>query len=44
VTHLHDAKLLIEGVDKNVAHYIGELVHATREQIRRLELTNDKTG
>ncbi len=38
VTHLHDARLIIEGADKTTAQYIGELIHATREQIKRIEL------
>lgn len=38
ITHLHDARLIIEGADKSAAQTIGELMHATREQIRRLEL------
>ena len=34
--HLHDARLIIENVDKATAQVIGDL--ATREQIRRLGL------
>jgi hypothetical protein len=37
-THLHDARLIIENVDKATAQVIGDLAQATREQIRRLEL------
>ena len=44
VTHLHDAKLIIEAIDKAAAHYIEQLMHATRDQIRRLEHVNDNQG
>lgn len=30
-THLHDARLIVEGVDKATAQVIGELLQATRE-------------
>ena len=41
LTHLHDAKLIIEGVNKTAADFIERLVHATREQIRELEAAKD---
>jgi hypothetical protein len=41
VTHLHDAKLIVEAIDKAAAHYIEQLIQAAREQIRRLEHVND---
>lgn len=44
LTHLHDARLIIEAIDKTAAHYIEQLVHATREQIKRLENLNDSQG
>ena len=40
--HLHDAKLIIEGVNKTAADFIERLVHGTREQIRELEATRDR--
>jgi hypothetical protein len=40
LTHLDDAKLTIEAIDKTAAQYIEQLLVATREQIRRLELAN----
>jgi hypothetical protein len=44
VTHLRDAKLIIEAIDKAAAHYIEQLMQATRDQIRRLEHINDNQG
>ncbi len=41
LTHLHDAKLIIEGVNKTAAEFIDRLVHGTREQIRELEAARD---
>ncbi len=35
--HLHDAKLIIECVNKTAAQFIEGLLHGTREQIRELE-------
>jgi hypothetical protein len=42
--HLHDAKLIIEVIDKTAAHYIEQLLQATRDQIKRLEGVNDGRG
>ena len=36
--HLHDAKLIIEGVNKTAAQFIEDLLKGTREQIRDLEV------
>jgi hypothetical protein len=44
VTHLHDAKLIIETIDKTAAQYIEQLVRATRDQIKRFEQLNDGQG
>ena len=41
LTHLHDAKLIIEGVNKTAAEFIERLVQGTREQIRELEVARD---
>jgi hypothetical protein len=41
VTHLHDAKLIIETVNKTAAEFIERLVQATRQQVRELELINN---
>ena len=41
LTHLHDAKLIIEGVNRTAADFIERLVHGTREQIRELEAAKD---
>jgi hypothetical protein len=38
----HDAKLLIGGAGKSAAHYIEQLVQATRVPDRRLEFLNDR--
>jgi hypothetical protein len=42
LTHLHDAKLIIETVNGAAAQFIGTLITATREQIRALELVNNR--
>jgi hypothetical protein len=43
VTHLHDARLIIDGVNKNAAHFIERLIQGTREQVKELELlVNDR--
>jgi hypothetical protein len=39
VTHLHDARLIIEGVNKTAAQFIERLIQGTREQVKELELT-----
>ena len=44
VTHLHDAKLIIEVIDKAAAQYIEQLVRATRDQIKRFEQLDDNQG
>lgn len=41
IIHLHDAKLIIETVDKAAAEYIELLVRATRDQTKRLEQVCD---
>ena len=41
LTHLHDAALIIEGIDKATAQAIAELVKATRHQIKQIEFAND---
>jgi hypothetical protein len=38
----HDAKLIIAGTGKTGAPYIEQLVQAMREQVKRLELLNDR--
>jgi hypothetical protein len=42
LTHLHDARLIIGGFDKLVAANLEILVRATREEIRKLEQTNQQ--
>ena len=42
LTHLHDAKLIIEGVNKTAAEFIDRLVQGTREQIRELEAAKER--
>jgi len=37
VSHLHNARLVIEAIDKTAAHCIDQLIKATRDQIQRLE-------
>ncbi len=44
LTHLHDAKLIIEAIDKAAANYIEQLVRATRDQIKHFEQLNDNQG
>jgi hypothetical protein len=39
---LHDARLIIAGFDKLVAANLEILVRATREEIRKLEQTNQQ--
>jgi ABC-type transporter Mla subunit MlaD len=43
VTHLHDARLIIEGVNKTAAQFIDRLTQGTREQIKELELLINDT-
>lgn len=42
--HLHDAKLIIEGVNKTAAHFIDALMQGTRDQIRELEVISATDG
>ena len=42
VTHLHDAKLIIESVNKSAAQFIERLIHGTREQIKELDAINNR--
>lgn len=38
----HVTKLIIAGIGKTAAQYIVQLVHAAREQVKRLGLLNDR--
>jgi hypothetical protein len=44
LTHLHDARLIVETIDKAAADYIEQLVRATRDQIKRFEQLTDSQG
>ncbi len=44
VTHLHDAMLIIQAIDKATAHYIEQLIGASRDQIKLLEQLLDGNG
>jgi HEPN domain-containing protein len=43
VSHLHNAKLIIEAIDKAASHSIEQLIRAARDQIKHLEqLSSEK--
>jgi hypothetical protein len=42
VTRLHDARLLIEGIDKIVAANIELILRSTRDEVRKLEQANQQ--
>jgi hypothetical protein len=44
VTHLHDAKLIIEVIDKAAASYIEQLLRPTRDLVKHLEEFNEGEG
>jgi hypothetical protein len=45
VTHLHDARLIIEVIDQTAAQYIEQLARAIRDQVKRFEQQlNDTQG
>jgi hypothetical protein len=44
VSHLHNAKLIIEAIDETASHSIEQLIRATRDQIKRLERSSGEGG
>jgi hypothetical protein len=44
LTHLHDTRFIIEGIDKIAAATIDQLVRATCDQIKRFEQAYESQG